>query len=114
MTQHGSLNAERWAHFDLDRQILMIGNEMNRTSRLLGEDRGDARRLGYERVLRLTDLTVACQPKPTFRRELLRWRDLVAALYVSTGGSQDSHFRAFRALLQLRPMAAKQIPFLLR
>ncbi len=30
MPQHSSLSPERWAQFNLDQQILMIGNEMNR------------------------------------------------------------------------------------
>ncbi len=46
-------------------------------------DDGCSPEKGYERVPCLLDLTVATQPKPTLRRELLGWRDLVAALYVS-------------------------------
>jgi len=33
MTQHSSLSPERWAQFNLDQQILMIGNEMHRAKR---------------------------------------------------------------------------------
>jgi hypothetical protein len=33
--QHTSMTAERWAGFPFDKQVLMIGNEMNRASRLL-------------------------------------------------------------------------------
>jgi hypothetical protein len=33
MSQHSSLSSERWAQFNLDQQILMIGNEMNRAKR---------------------------------------------------------------------------------
>jgi hypothetical protein len=42
MTQHASLSPERWAAFSRDQQILMIGNEMNRATRLLrlGDRRG--------------------------------------------------------------------------
>jgi hypothetical protein len=35
MTQHASLSAARWSFFSLDQQILMIGNEMNRATRLV-------------------------------------------------------------------------------
>ena len=113
MTQHSSLSPERWASFSLDQQVLMIGNEMQRASRLFAPDLHASLRLAYERVLRLLDLTVAVHPKPTLRRELLRWRDLVAELYVAPDPQPAQHREAFRCLLRLRPEASRQIPFLL-
>jgi hypothetical protein len=110
--QHASLSVERWSAIPLDQQILMIANEMNRAAKLLGpEDRG---RLGnsYERVLRLVDLTIETRPRRGLRRELLRWRDLIAALYRSSEPDRALHRAAFRCLLQLNPVAARQIPFL--
>jgi hypothetical protein len=109
--QHATLGVERWAAFSLDQQILMIGNEMNRAGKLIG----DAPRFrgSCERVLNLTDLTIAVQKKPTLRRELLRWRDLAAALFVAPEPSRDDHERAFRCLLRFTPTAARQIPFVL-
>ena len=113
MTQHASLTPERWGRFTLDQQILMIANEMNRASRLLGdEDLGSLRR-ACERVLRLVDLTVAVQTRRGLRRELLRWRDLVAALYVGPRAEARAHGAAFRCLLQFTPVASRQIPHLL-
>jgi len=112
MTQHDSLTPERWSRFTLARQILMIGNEMNRTTRLLADEDPASRRRGYERVLRLTDLTVEMQIRPALRREPLRWRDL-ARLYAEDAADPDAHRAAFRALLQLHPEAAQQIPLLL-
>ena len=114
MTQHASLTPERWARFDLDRQILMIANEMNRASGLLAPESLDSLRRTYERVLRLVDLTVATRSRRGLRRELLRWRDLVAALYVAPRVSPEPHAAAFRCLLQLTPTAAKQLPHVLR
>lgn len=131
--QHSSLSTERWAAFSIDQQILMIGNEMNRAGKLLAPADSTARRSCYERVLRLTDLTVALQTRPTLRRELLRWRDLAALLYMVVGPETGSagaevgptmwnaprtdprpptHAAAFRALLRLTPAASRQIPFL--
>jgi len=112
-TQHSSLSAERWARFTLDQQILMIGNELNRGRRLLAEPEPHSLRLVYERALRLTDLTIAVNPRRALRRELLRWRDLVAALYVAPSPDPKAHLAAFRCLLLFNPTAAQQIPLLL-
>jgi hypothetical protein len=113
VSQHSSLSPERWARFSLDQQILMIGNEMNRGARWKADENWPSLQLSYERVLRLVDLTVEVQKKPTFRRELLRWRDLIAALYIGSGPKPQEHASAFRSLLLLTPAAAKQIPFVL-
>ena len=113
MTQHASLSPERWAAFSRDQQILMIGNEMNRATRLLRLADRRGLLLAYERVLRLVDLTVEVQTGYGLRRELLRWRDLIAEMYVSPEPHSDQHFIAFRALLQLTPASAQQIPLLL-
>ena len=112
MTQHASLSPERWARFDLDRQILMIANEMNRASSLLEPEERESLRRAYERVLRLADLTVATRPERSFRRELLRWRDLIAALYIASGPQPHAHAEALRCLLQFTPAASRQIPYL--
>ena len=112
MTQHSNLSEERWSGFGLDQQILMIANEMNRASSLLRS--GDIVRTKscYERVLQLTDLTVGVQTKSTLRRELLRWRDLIAQLYVEDTARPEEHRQAFRCLLFFTPEAARQIPYL--
>jgi len=111
-TQHAGLSPERWAGFSFDQQILMIGNEMNRASSLLARGAWDHAHRGYERVLQLIDLTVVAAT-PTRRRELLRWRDLVAALYLTPEPDADVHRRVFRCLLQFTPTAAQQIEPLL-
>jgi hypothetical protein len=110
VTQHASLTAERWARFSRDQQVLMISNEMNRASRLLTDRDDDGRRLAYERVLRLVDLSAQVSTSRTLRRELLRWRDLVAALYIAAAPDPGAHHAAMRSLLQLTPAAAAQIP----
>jgi hypothetical protein len=113
MTQHASLSPARWSAFSLDQQILMIGNEMNRAMRLLRPADRASLALAYERVLRLVDLTVEVQPRRNLRRELLRWRDLIAALYVRPEGDPAAHAAAFRCLLLFTPEAARQIPHVL-
>jgi hypothetical protein len=95
----------------LGRQLLMIANEMNRASKLLGPE--DRHRLlsAYERVLALADLTISVSTRRAVRREMLRWRDLIASLYISPEGDPDAHGIAFRALLQLHPETWRQLPY---
>jgi hypothetical protein len=113
MTQHASLSPERWIAFNRDQQLLMIANELNRAASLT--DLADLPRFRrcYERALRLVDLTVEVNPGRALRRELLRWRELAAALFVSPAPTAAEHRELFRALLLLTPATAKQIPFVL-
>jgi hypothetical protein len=112
VTQHSTLDAERWSRFDLDQQVLMIANEMNRVAVAIGDGRDDVRRRGYERGLKLTDLTAGGPVRPPFRREILRWRDVLAELYLKETPDPTAHRVAFRALLRLTPSASRQIPLL--
>ena len=112
MTQHASLTADRWVRFSRDQQVLMISNEMNRATRLLSTSDAASRVLAYERVLRLVDLSVEVADTRALRRELLRWRDLIGALYIAEGPDPTAHAAALRMLLQLTPGAAAQIPYI--
>jgi hypothetical protein len=87
----------------------MIANEMNRAARLMGPEDLVSRELAYERVLRLVDLTVAVAERRSSRRELLRWRDLVAELYLDERPQPENHRTALRVLLQQTPDSAAQI-----
>ncbi len=87
----------------------MIGNEMNRATGLMAPADRASRRLAYERVLRLVDLTVEVAERRSSRRELLRWRDLVAELYIDVQPRPDHHREALRALLQQTPASAAQV-----
>lgn len=113
MTQHASLSPERWAQFSLDQQILMIGNEMNRAKGRIEVGDPSGLRLSYERILRLLDLTVEVQLRSTLRRELLRWRDVIAESYIRPEPDAAEHAAAFRVLLLFTPVAAQQIPYVL-
>lgn len=111
MSQHASLSPERWAAFTRDQQLLMIANELNRATRLFGPADGQRLRNAYERVLRLADLTVEVQRSRSLRRELLRWRESMGALYLDP--EPELHARLFRVLLQLTPAGYRQIRFVL-
>ena len=112
MPQHSDLTEERWSTFTLDQQILMIANEMNRAWSLVESRDAERVKNCYERVLQLTDLTVRTQTKSTLRRELLRWRELIAELYLQETTRPDEHRNAFRCLLRFTPEASLQIPYL--
>lgn len=111
--QHRGLSAERWSAFSFDQQILAIGNEMNRTLAMLEQGEWGRARLGHQRVLQLTDLTAGLASTRGRRRELLRRRDLMAALYLQPSADAAEHRHVFRALLQFTPAAAQQIEPLL-
>ena len=114
MSQHAGLSPERWAAFSLDQQVLMIANEMNRAAKLMAPADRERLRTAYERILQLADLTVQVADRAALRRELLRWRDLVAGLYVAAAPDPPSHATALRALLRMTAEASKQLPLLLR
>jgi hypothetical protein len=112
-SHHGSLSPQRWAQFTRDQQLMMIANEMNRASKLMAPEDRERLKSAYARVLQLTDLTVAVRQERGLRKELLRWRDLVARLWLGPDGDADAHRQAFRALLLFSYETAKQIPFVL-
>jgi len=110
-TQHAGLSPERWARYPRAQQILMIANEMNRASKLMNP--GDRSLLlgCYERALALANLTIQVTDSRSLRREMLRWRDLVAEQYVAEEADPRAHGAIFRALLQFHPEAWKQLPY---
>jgi hypothetical protein len=113
MAQHAGLAPERWASFTSDQQLLMIANEMNRGAKLMAAADRERLKSSYARALQLTDLTVAARREHGFRRELLRWRDLVARLWLEPGSDPGAHRDALRCLLRFTPVTARQIPFVL-
>lgn len=112
MTNHSELTIERWSRFELRDQILQIGLEMYRGRRFVGGVDTERVRNGYERAMRLCDLTVQVQTKHTLRKELLRWRDVVAELYLSTVPDARTHDAATRAVFQLHPAGTEQCALL--
>lgn len=101
---------ERWAEFSLAQQILMIANDLNRASKWMGPADGELRRSAYARALALTDLTAGGDHRLAFRREILRWRDLVAQLYVEEAPSPRQNTELLRTLLRFTFETSRQIP----
>jgi hypothetical protein len=104
------MTVERWRGFPVAQQLMMIANEMNRASKLQAPLDRDRLRGAYERVLALADLTIQANERRSLRRELLRWRDLIGALYVGSAADPHGHAAAFRALLQFHPETWRQLP----
>jgi len=77
--------------------------------KLVAPDDAARRASAYERVLRLTDLTIQTRVRWGARRELLRWRDLAAALYVQPATDAMEHEAAVRCLLRFTPEASRQL-----
>lgn len=107
MSQHTSISPERWSAFSFDQQVLMIANELNRARKLTSPADRERLEHSYERVLQLTDLTIQAAPRHAARRELLRWRDLVASLYIASGDVTPSEVLA--CLLRFTPEASRQL-----
>lgn len=76
---HKNLTPEKWSEFGTTKQILMIGNEINRAINL--KDEKDIKDC-LERAFELTDLTIECQ-KGNLRKELLRWREALGEAYLN-------------------------------
>jgi hypothetical protein len=74
--------AGRWQSFPVDQQILMIANELQRAGGWIRKrDREEAAR-AYERAFELVDLLVEYADNKNLTREVLRWREVLAAEYV--------------------------------
>jgi len=73
--------ADRWQNFSADQQILMIANELQRAGRWIRKkDREEASR-AYERAFELVDLIIEYADNKNLTREVLRWREVLAAEY---------------------------------
>lgn len=107
---HKSLNSTRWESFSLDQQLLMIGNEMNRLISGLQAGRPYLdQKACMERAFELIDLTISLGRK-NLQRELLRWRGLLAMVYLmpeSEFNRQTDYLKQlFKTLLFLNPKSA--------
>jgi hypothetical protein len=112
VSRPSSLTPEGWSRFSLGQQILQIGAEMQRGLDHLQASDMVRLRPCYERALGLVDLTVAVNKRPHLRRELLRWREAIAELYMRGSPDEDLHRLAFRVLLELHPQSQPQVALL--
>ena len=96
---HTHLTSEKWKLFSIDKQILMIANELNRAKNWI--DKEDLKKVSscYERALELIDLTVACSQQTNLKKELLRYRELLALAYIQNKCVFDNEL--YRLLLNM-------------
>jgi hypothetical protein len=106
-TFHKNLTDEKWRAMPRFTQILNITSELNRAGTWC-PDRRDYTRSSLERVLELIDLSIndrACWHGNRLH-ELLRFREVVAGLYVSEACEKSTFQALIQTLLHLDPEAA--------
>jgi len=79
---HTGLTSHKWTSFSIDKQILMIANEMNRAKNWIKKKDFDKVRSCYERALELIDLTAEVSDNLNFIKEILRFREQLAVAYI--------------------------------
>jgi hypothetical protein len=96
---HKSLNSEKWNRFPLENQILMIGSEFARAKNLRPDGIWGEVQQCYERAFELLDLC-AQDPKWLSRlRELLRFREMLGALYLEPSKQGPEFMSLYRTLM---------------
>jgi len=96
---HTTLTPERWAAFGFSRQILMIANELNRAGSWLEKnDIAEAKR-NYERAFELIYLTILFQKSSSRLKELLRFKELLAELYVDDAPAFEQNAALLNVLI---------------
>ena len=102
------MNIEKWQGMPRDRQLLNIASELSRIKHWLKSDDQQAVRNCLDRVFELVDLTVEAESGIeglSFRRELLRFREALAAYYSDISEEKEDMSVLFEGLLNLNPAA---------
>jgi hypothetical protein len=80
---HLQLTPERWAIYPKSQQVLMISNELNRAANCLKNNHPEDAEKCYERAIELTDLTVEDLRWEKQLKEFLRFREVLAELFLT-------------------------------
>jgi hypothetical protein len=105
---HKDMTLEKWASKPVSWQVLSIASEMGRAEASLKSRLWEPFRASLERTLELIDLTVEANlSSGEFVREMLRFREVLAAVYADPASPADTgEFRALtKVLLTLEPGA---------
>ena len=108
---HKTLTGEKWSEFPFYKQIIMIANELNRARNWIIKKDFEEVKNCYERAFELIDLTVSVlvSPAPVYRvrvslslrRELLRFRGILAGVYVNKQNNIEMNQKLINVLLSL-------------
>lgn len=106
---HKGLTLEKWSTYSEAQQVLMISNELNRAKNFIAAGNVEAVNMCYERAFEITDLTSSDSKWKGKRRELRRFRELLAEQYVAS--TKDAHINQllFLGLLRLSPEAYRTL-----
>ena len=98
---HKTLTEEKWREFPFHKQILMIANELNRAKNWIEKKDSGESALCYERAFELLYLTIEVLKEKNKRRELLRFKEMLGALYLKKLPALKENMQLLKALLSL-------------
>ena len=101
LKHHKTLTTEKWKTFSFGKQILMIGNELNRAKNWI--IRKDFQEVGlcYERAFELLYLTIACAKKKSRIYELSRFKEVLSSLFLEELPSIENNIKVYNTLISL-------------
>jgi len=98
---HQTLTEEKWNTFPFYKQLIMIGNELNRAKNWIENNDAEKVKSCYERAFELFYLTIVCLKDMRKLKELLRAKEMLGALYMEKTPNLNENVALFRALLCL-------------
>jgi hypothetical protein len=111
---HKTLTPEKWKSYGYSRQILMVANELNRAGHWITKKDPQEAKNCYERALELLFLTVEVLENKRKLRELLRFRGLVAASFLSAPAFASENQKLTNVLLTLDPASFNMLNPIIR
>lgn len=98
---HQTLTEEKWSAFPFYKQLIMIGNELNRAKNCIENNDIERVKTCYERAFELFYLTIACLKDKRKLKELLRAKEMLGALYIEKTPNPHENMALLKALLSL-------------
>ena len=98
---HQTLTEEKWGTFPFYKQLIMIGNELNRAKNWIENNDVKKVKTCYERAFELFYLTIACLKDKRKLKELLRAKEMLGALYIEKMPDLNENIALLKALLSL-------------
>lgn len=100
---HKQLDSAKWFSFPIQQQILLIASELRRADHWIVKKDVQNTNLCYERAFELVDLTVADPKWKGGLRELLRFREALAELYVRAEKDEKHNDMLAKTFIALHP-----------